>query len=220
MAAGGAVAFAALVALGPFPVSLILVTGQSPSNTNPPSAAMLAWAVGQVGLALLLAPVLRRLLEREQLWGLVRPLGGASMTLYLWHMLPVLIVAAAFYLTGLAPEPAYGSGSWWALRVPWLGVLGVVLVGVVGALRPLERGLAVVYERTRPGDLPLELPRRPWALWVGTAASVSALIWFAGHGFAYGGRFPVLPALGLSVGVGLVMVTGRSAADRGVRLSV
>jgi fucose 4-O-acetylase-like acetyltransferase len=220
MAVGGAVVFAVLVAFGPFPVSLILVTGQSPSNTNPPSAAMLAWTVGQVGLALLLAPVLRRLLAREQLWGLVRPLGGASMTLYLWHMLPVLIVAGAFYLTGLAPEPAYGSGSWWVLRVPWLVVLGVVLVGVVAALRPLERGLVVVYERTRPGDLPFELPRWPWALWGGMAASVSALIWFAGHGFAYGGRFPVLPAVGLVMGVGLVMVTGRSAVERGVRLSV
>jgi hypothetical protein len=220
MAVGGAVVFAVLVAFGPFPVSLILVTGQSPSNTNPPSAAMLAWTVGQVGLALLLAPALRRLLAREQLWGLVRPLGGASMTLYLWHMLPVLIVAGAFYLTGLAPEPAYGSGSWWVLRVPWLVVLGVVLVGVVAALRPLERGLVVVYERTRPGDLPFELPRWPWALWGGMAASVSALIWFAGHGFAYGGRFPVLPAVGLVMGVGLVMVTGRSAVERGVRLSV
>ncbi|MGW3105819.1 acyltransferase family protein [Streptomyces sp. NPDC001100] len=216
MAAGGAVAFAALVALGPFPVSLILVTGQSPSNTNPPSPAMLAWAVGQVGLALLLAPVLRRLLDRAQLWRLVGPLGGASMTLYLWHMLPVLIVAAVFYLTGLAPEPAYGSGSWWALRVPWLAVLGVVLVGVVGALGPLERALAVAYERTRPGDE----PRRPWALWLGVAASVGALIWFAGHGFAYDGRFPVLPSVGLAVGVGLVMVTGRNVADRGVRVSV
>ncbi|MGX9884164.1 acyltransferase family protein [Streptomyces sp. NPDC002276] len=216
MAVGGVVGFAALVWLGPFPVSLILVTGQSPSNTNPPSAAMLAWVVGQVGLALLLAPMLRGLLERVQLWRLVRPLGGASMTLYLWHMLPVLIVAGAFYLTGLAPEPAYGSGSWWVLRVPWLVVLGGVLVGVVGALRPLERGLAVVYERTRPGDL----VRRAWALWLGLAASVGALIWFAGHGFAYGGRFPVLPALGLAVGVGLVMVTGRSVVDRGVRLSV
>jgi hypothetical protein len=142
------------------------------------------------------------------------------MTLYLWHMLPVLIVAGAFYLTGLAPEPAYGSGSWWVLRVPWLVVLGVVLVGVVAALRPLERGLVVVYERTRPGDLPFELPRWPWALWGGMAASVSALIWFAGHGFAYGGRFPVLPAVGLVMGVGLVMVTGRSAVERGVRLSV
>ena len=216
LAAGGAVAFVALVRLGPFPVSLILVTGQNPSNTNPPSAAMLAWAVGQAGLALLLAPALRRLLERAQLWRLIRPLGGISMTLYLWHMLPVLIVAGAFYLTGLAPEPAYGSGSWWALRVPWLVVLTVVLVGVVGALRPLERGLAQAYERTRPGDL----ARRPWALWLGLAASVGALIWFAGHGFAYGGRFPVLPALGLAVGVGLVMVTGRSAVDRGVRLGV
>jgi len=215
MAVGGVVAFAALVWLGPFPVSLILVTGQSPSNTNPPSAAMLAWAVGQAGLVLLLAPALRRLLERAQLWRLVRPLGGASMTLYLWHMLPVLIVAGAFYLTDLAPEPAYGSGSWWALRVPWLAVLTVVLVGVVGALRPLERGLAQAYERTRPDDL----ARRPWALWLGLAASVGALIWFAGHGFAYDGRFPVLPALGLAVGVGLVMVTGRSAVDRGVRLS-
>ncbi|WOX12544.1 acyltransferase [Streptomyces sp. N50] len=216
MAVGGAVAFAALVVLGPFPVSLILVTGQSPSNTNPPSAAMLAWAVGQVGVALLLAPVLRRLLEGEQLWRVVRPLGGVSMTLYLWHMLPVLIVAAAFYLTGVAPEPAYGSGSWWVLRVPWVVVLGVVLVGVVRALGPLERGLSVVYERTRPGDV----PRRAWALWGGVAASVSALIWFAGHGFAYGGRFPVLPAAGLAVGVGLVMTAGRSVVDPVVRLGV
>ncbi|MFF5298283.1 acyltransferase [Streptomyces sp. NPDC013161] len=216
MAVGGAAVFAVLVAFGPFPVSLILVTGQSPSNTNPPSAAMLAWAVGQVGVALLLAPVLRRLLEGGQLWRVVRPLGGASMTLYLWHMLPVLIAAAAFYLTGLAPEPAYGSGGWWVMRVPWVVVLGVVLVGVVRVLGPLERGLSVVYERTRPGDV----PRRAWALWGGVAVSVSALIWFAGHGFAYGGRFPVVPAVGLAVGVGLVMVAGRSVVEPVVRLGV
>ncbi|MER7636955.1 acyltransferase [Streptomyces sp. NPDC126522] len=215
MAVGGALAFGALVTFGPFPVSLILVTGQSPSNTNPPSAAMLAWVVGQVGVALVVAPVLRRVLERERLWRLVRPLGGVSMTLYLWHMLPVLVVAAGFYLTGLAPEPGYGSGGWWVLRVPWVVVLGVLLVGVVGVLGPLERGLSAVYEWTRPGDL----PGRPWALGLGLVSSVSALVWFAGHGFAYGGRFPVVPAVGLVVGVGLVMGTGRSSVGRGVRLT-
>ncbi|WP_420310719.1 acyltransferase family protein [Streptomyces sp. YS-B37] len=215
MAVGGALAFAALVTFGPFPVSLILVTGQSPSNTNPPSAAMLAWVVGQVGVALVVAPVLRRVLERERLWRVVRPLGGVSMTLYLWHMVPVLIVAAGFYLTGLAPEPGYGSGGWWVLRVPWVVVLGVLLVGVVGVLGPLERGLSAVYEWSRPGDL----PRRPWALGLGLVSSVSALVWFAGHGFAYGGRFPGVPAVGLVVGVGLVMVTGRSSVGRGVRLT-
>ncbi|MGW7237667.1 acyltransferase family protein [Streptomyces sp. NPDC054804] len=203
MAAGGAVAFAALVGLGPFPVSLILVTGQHPSNTNPPSAAMLAWVVTQVGLCLLAAPTVRRLLDRERVWRLVRPVGATSMTLYLWHMLPVLVVAAAFYLTGLAPEPALGSAAWWGLRIPWLLVLGLVLAGVVSALRPLERGLAALYERTTP-DVGL---RHAWPLWLGLAMDTAALARFAVRGFAPDGRLPVLPTMGLALGTALVMLT-------------
>ncbi|MFF4788682.1 acyltransferase [Streptomyces sp. NPDC001276] len=209
MALGGGAAFAALVALGPFPVSLIFVTGQAPSNTNPPSVAMLAWVVAQVGLCLLVAPAVRRFLDREWVWRLVQSVGGASMTLYLWHMLPVLVVAAAFYLTALAPEPAFGSGGWWALRVPWLLVLGLVLAGFVAALRPLERKLAALYERTRPdADR-----RRSWMLWLGLATSVAALSRFAVQGFAYDGRLPFLPSLGLALGMGLLLLRGRTAPD-------
>ncbi|MER5752582.1 acyltransferase [Streptomyces sp. NPDC002088] len=214
MAVSGIVAFVALVRVGPFPVSLILVTGQTPSNTNPPSAAMLAWAVAQVGLCLLAAPLVRRVLERGRVWGVVRPVGGASMTLYLWHMLPVLVAAAAFYLTGIAPQPAFGSVAWWGLRVPWLLVLGVVLIGVVWALRPLERGLVVLYERTRPQEAGPLRRSSLLRLGLGLVASVWALGYFAGHGFAYDGRFPVLPALGLALGTGLVMLPGVRAAPR------
>ncbi|MDX3767409.1 MULTISPECIES: acyltransferase [unclassified Streptomyces] len=210
MAAGGGLAFAVLITLGPFPVSLILVTGQDPSNTDPPSAAMLAWAVAQVGLCLLAAPAVRRLLDRERVWRAVRHVGGASMTLYLWHMLPVLVVAAAFYLTGIAPEPAFGSGAWWGLRLPWLLVLGVVLVGVLLALRPLERRQALLYERIRPA---IGL-RRPWPLWLGLATSVAALTWFAMRGFAYDGRFPALPALSLALGTTLVTAHRRRAVHK------
>ncbi|MYS88578.1 MULTISPECIES: acyltransferase family protein [Streptomyces] len=206
MAACGGVAFAALVGVGPFPVSLIRVTGQSPGNTDPPSAAMLAWVVAQVGLCLLAARAMRRLLDRERVWRVVSPVGGASMTLYLWHMLPVLVVAAAFYLTGLAPQPAFGSAAWWALRVPWLLVLGVVLAGVVAVLRPLERGLAAVHERIhRDADL-----HHPWPLWLGLATAVAALTRFAGQGFAPGGRLPLPPALGLALGALLVVLSRRT----------
>lgn len=210
MAAGGGLAFLALVTLGPFPVSLILVTGQTPSNTNPPSAAMLAWVVAQAGLCVLAAPPVRRLLDRERVWRVVRPVGVAGMTLYLWHMLPVLAVAAAFYLTGLAPEPALGSAPWWGLRVPWLLLLGVVLAGVVWALRPLERGLVVLHERTSPDAG----PRRAWPLWLGLAMDVAALSRFAVQGFAPDGRLPVLPATGLMLGTALVMLPRWTAARR------
>ncbi|MEU1177596.1 acyltransferase [Streptomyces sp. NPDC005820] len=210
MAVGGGAGFALLVGLGSFPVSLILVTGQDPSNTNPPSVAMLAWAVAQVGVALLVAPGVRRVLKRGTVWRAVRGLGAASMTLYLWHMLPVLVVAGAFYLTDLAPQPAYGSMGWWGLRVPWLLVLGGVLGCVLAALRPLERGLAVLGARVRP-----EAGLRGVAagrLWAGIGVSVWALTYFAGHGFAYGGRFPLAAAVGLAVGTGLVLFPGRAGA--------
>ncbi|MCN9243383.1 hypothetical protein NGF19_21790 [Streptomyces sp. RY43-2] len=129
---------------------------------------MLAWTVAQVGLCLLVAPWARRLTDRERVGRVVRPVGGASMTLYLWHM---LLVAAAFYLTGLAPEPAFASSAWWTLRVPWLVVLGIVMTGVVVALGPLEHVLSLLYEWARPhAD-----PRRPWRLWLGLAATAAAL---------------------------------------------
>ncbi|WP_327235235.1 acyltransferase [Streptomyces sp. NBC_01317] len=209
---GGGLVFAALITFGPFPVSLIRVTGQTPSNTDPPSAAMLAWVVAQVGLCLLAAPAVRRLLARERVWRAVRRVGGASMTLYLWHMLPVLVVAAVFYLPGIAPDPVFGSGAWWALRVPWLLVLGVVLVGVLVVLRPLERWQARLYERTRPRfDL-----RRAWPLWLGLPAGVAAFAYFATRGFAPDGRVPVPAALALVLGTILVMTTrlaGREEPD-------
>ncbi|KUN98775.1 acyltransferase family protein [Streptomyces resistomycificus] len=204
MAAGGGLAFALLVGPGPYPVSLILVTGQDPSNTNPPSAAMLAWVVAQVGVCLLLAPPLRRVLARERLWRRVRVVSGVSMTLYLWHMVPVLVVAAVLYLPGLAPEPGFGSPAWWAWRVPWLLVLGGVLAGLVVGLRPLERGVGAVYARVGPRAR----PGWSWALWLGLVACVAALSRFAVRGFAPDGRLPVAPTVGVGLGIALVVLSG------------
>ncbi|MEU7319192.1 acyltransferase [Streptomyces griseoviridis] len=208
LALGGGAAFAALVALGPFPLSLILVTGEPVSNTDPPSVAMLAWVLAQCGLCLLAAPGLRRLLAPDGVRRLVGPVGGVSMTLYLWHMLPVLVVAAALYLPGLAPEPAVGSAAWWALRVPWLLLLAVLLAAVTAVVRPVEGALVDRYEQARPDGARC----RPWLLWPGLAVSAVVLTRFAAHGFAEDGRFPALPALGLAAGTALVLLHRRRGA--------
>ncbi|WP_257004455.1 hypothetical protein [Streptomyces sp. SA15] len=69
----------------------------------------------------------------------------------LWHMVPVLVVAAAFYLTGLAPEPRFGSVAWWGLRFPVLPALG------------MAAGLALVLlsGRWRAGACPPHRPEGP-----------------------------------------------------------
>lgn len=208
MAVGGALAFTALITLGPYPVSLIRVTGESVGNTDPPSPAMLAWVVAQAGGCLLAAPAVRRALRGARAARAVRFLGGASMSLYLWHMLPVLL-AAAVYLFGLAPEAAFGSAAWWALRVPWLVVLAVLLAGVLVVLRPLERALTRLYGAVAPA--PGDRPGRPALLWTGLASTTAALAYWAVHGLAPGGRFPGLSALAFAVGTALL------ALPRGLR---
>ncbi|MFE0625996.1 acyltransferase [Streptomyces sp. NPDC058864] len=209
MALGGALAFTALITLGPYPVSLIRVTGETVGNADPPSPAMLAWVVAQTGGCLLVAPAVRRALNGARVGRAVGYLGRASMTLYLWHMLPVLLVAV-FYLVGLAPGAALGSAAWWALRVPWLLVLAVLLAGVLAVLRPLERALARLYAAVAPP--PGARHERPALLWTGLACSVTALAYWSVHGLAPDGRFPTLPALAFALGAALVALPHRPAA--------
>ena len=51
------------------------------------------------------------------------------LTVYLWHMTPVVVVAVALYPTGLLPQPAIGSAGWWALRPAWIAALALILAG-------------------------------------------------------------------------------------------
>ena len=65
-------------------------------SINPPSIALLAYAAAQAGLALAAEPAATRLLARPRLWRRVTRLNEATMTVYLWHFVPVIVVAVAF----------------------------------------------------------------------------------------------------------------------------
>jgi fucose 4-O-acetylase-like acetyltransferase len=138
-------AIAALVALiwwGPYPVSMIGVPGARIQNASPPSAALLAFGLAQVGAVLLAEPLAVRLLARPhkaRLRALVERANTLTMPVYLWHMVPLVIVTVVGYPTGLLAQPAIGSGAWWAQRVSWLGALTVVLAMTLAIALPLHR---------------------------------------------------------------------------------
>ncbi|WP_069386773.1 acyltransferase family protein [Cellulosimicrobium cellulans] len=139
LAAGvGALALAALlVAVGPYPVSLIGMPGDAMSNLGPPTAPVLLHAVALVALALAARDVLAR-------WAVgsgrrvVEALAARSMTVYLWHV-TAMIAVVAFVLVGLGsrlPEP--GSADWWASRPLWFGAFALVLLGIARVVGRFE----------------------------------------------------------------------------------
>jgi hypothetical protein len=196
------------LAWGPFPVDMI-GAGERITNTSPPSIALLALAATQAGLLLTAEPAANRLLARPRWWRLVTRLNPKVMTIYLWHMAPVLVVAVALYPSGLMPAEPIGSLRWWVLRLPWFASLTLVLVALVIAVTWAEQPLRL---------LPAGLGRvGPWSsalLGLGVAAAMIGLTRLALAGFAPGGSVP-WPALAAVVGgLLLALTSGRAPKDQ------
>ncbi|NUP04008.1 MAG: acyltransferase [Nonomuraea sp.] len=141
MAAGGFGAAALLVGFGPYPGSMIGLPGAEVSNMAPPTLAILAVGIGQIGLAMLLRPWLVRLPLRRVLdWA-----GPRIMTVYLWHM-PALfaVTGVVVVLLGVdTPEP--GSVFWLAGWPVWFGLLSLVMWGLVKGFARFETPPALPY---------------------------------------------------------------------------
>ena len=111
LAAGSVCALALLIGLGPYPVSMIGVPGQAVQNTEPPSLAMVAFGCAQAGLVISFAPVVNRALRQDAIQRVLSRANSNVMALYLWHMIPVVIVAIVGYPAGLLPQPVEGGAA-------------------------------------------------------------------------------------------------------------
>jgi hypothetical protein len=196
-----AVVLVVLVTVGPYPVSMIGVPGATVDNTGPPDLALLALGGVQAGVALTIAAGVSRAVESPRAQRVLAIANANVMALYLWHMIPVVIVAVAGYPTGLLPQPALGSAAWWWFRLEWVAILAVVTV--------VE--LVVLWWGRRVFSAPLPtvgvaIPRRVGEvlLFAGTVTVAVTISVFAALGFAPDGRFPVGVSVGFAVGVVLV----------------
>ncbi|MFM5893690.1 MAG: acyltransferase family protein [Novosphingobium sp.] len=130
----------ALVRFGPYPVAMIGVPGNDLSNSMPPTLALLALGNMQIGLALTLEPVMRRLLAKAWLWTATVLVNGMIMTVYLWHLTAfVIVMVAAWLMGGVGLNLAPGSGDWWLMRPVWFAIYIVTLLPLIAVFSKFER---------------------------------------------------------------------------------
>jgi hypothetical protein len=185
MAVAGLAGLVLLTTVGGYPVSVVGVPGQDRSNAQPPSLAMVALTLWLVGLALLLRPAAERWMARPGPWRRVRRVHGVVLTAFLWHVTAITLGGAAARAAG-APEPAIGSGRWWALRPAWLVWLMPFLVVLLWLFRRCER-----HPAGRPiADHPAAMAAAGFAVF---AMAVGIL------GFGETGFFPFAPATGEAI---------------------
>jgi surface polysaccharide O-acyltransferase-like enzyme len=213
LAAGSAVALALLIWLKVYPVSMIGVPGQTIDNTTPPTVALLAFACAQTGIAMALAPVLNRALRAGLVRRVLSIANNNVMALYLWHMIPVVIVAVVGYPAGLLPQPTEGTADWWLARLEWVAILSVATA--------VEIVLLWWGRRLFAAPLPsfgIPLPDR-WGepvMLAGAALAAYGLAFVAAEGFAPNGHYPWVTALIFAVGVVLVALRPTKVSQRSV----
>jgi hypothetical protein len=205
LAAGSGCALWLLIWLGPYPVSMIGVPGQAVQNTEPPSVAMVAFGSAQAGLAISFAPALNRALRAGSVQRVLSRANTNVMALYLWHMIPVVIVAIIGYPAGLLSQPVEGHAAWWYARLQWVVILSLVTALELALLSWGRRIFAApLFAFNVLGSRVAE----PIML-AGALLAAYGLAFFAAEGFAPYGHFPRLTAAIFVVGVLLVALCPR-----------
>jgi surface polysaccharide O-acyltransferase-like enzyme len=123
-------------------------------NLNPPTVPLIFIGLAHLALLLLLKPALDRLMQRRAAQGIVLFLGARAMTIYLWHLLFVILIAA---LVLVAPLPQPDTAGWWLLRIPAiLLAYGFIFLVSLGVAR-FERGPRASWVGRTPGTLVISL---------------------------------------------------------------
>jgi surface polysaccharide O-acyltransferase-like enzyme len=212
LALGSVVALIGLIGPGPYPVSMVGVPGARIQNASPPSAALLAFGLAQCALAVAAqAPVTRWLDRHRAAQATISTAGKMTMPIYLWHMVPVIIVIEAGYpdLVGLPPV---NSRDWWQQRAAWLIALALTLAMLLAVLSLAIRTSHRLWPRsTTPRDD--AEPGRPGVplLITGIVVAAAGIGVLAVNGYAPHGQLNVVALFALVAGLFATMYSTAKA---------
>jgi hypothetical protein len=125
---------------GLYPVAMVGIPGPQLTNMTPPTFAIALLGGAQAGLIWGIREVIDRITRQRRAWNGVVAISGVLMTIYLWHLSAMSFVAAAglFAFDGIMFSIEPGTTAWWLTRPLWLGLLGIVTLGLVALFAPFE----------------------------------------------------------------------------------
>jgi hypothetical protein len=212
----------ALIAYGPWPMSMVGMPGDVVSNMAPPTVVLAIHSVILCCLVTLFDSALRRLAEVPRVWRLVTAVNLAAMTLYLWH-LPMLISVTVLGHALHLERPTTIDGTGWPVPDGWgylLGCLvfwtvyGVAVWAIVRLMWPFEH--APLWWWDSPPRLPAPSPRVASVVaCLGTVAvGVSGLVLSACGLAGFPTRVVMYAGIPLSAAAGMVLLLAGGAAIR------
>jgi hypothetical protein len=128
----------ALVFVADYPVSMVVVDADALNNAAPPSFALFMLGLAQVSLCVAFRKALTRWMQQRVAQRIVGGIGRYTMTVFLWHMTAILLVAALAWSTGNWPEAPDIDASRWAVSPLWMGLIVLVLATLVFLFRRVE----------------------------------------------------------------------------------
>lgn len=135
----------AITVYGFYPVSMVSAPGGF-SNSLPPTLALFALGMVQVGLVLALEPAGRKLLDNVTVWTATVLMNGMIMTIYLWHLTAFVLVMTVAWLAfgGVGLDSVPGTADWWLSRPLWLGIYIMALMPLIVIFARHERSFGPI----------------------------------------------------------------------------
>jgi fucose 4-O-acetylase-like acetyltransferase len=137
------VALSALIVVtwaGWYPVAMVGIPGAEITNMTPPTFGIALLGTVQAGIILGTRPAIERLTRRLRVWHVVVAVSGVLMTIFLWHLGAMSLVAAVglFTFDGAMFRIEPGTTAWWLTRPLWLLILSGVTIALVAVFAPFE----------------------------------------------------------------------------------